>query len=66
MHEQRNKLGGLIPSRKTSLKKFENSTEKLLDEFSEETKRELSTTMVFVRILTKLLRDKNIGERVVP
>ena len=41
-------------------------TENLLDEFSEETKRELSTTMVFVRILTKLLRDKNIGERVVP
>ena len=41
-------------------------TDNLLDEFSEETKRELSTTMVFVRILTKLLRDKNIGERVVP
>ncbi len=28
--------------------------------------REISTTMAFVRILTTLLRDKNIGKRVVP
>ncbi|MFN2545827.1 MAG: pyruvate dehydrogenase (acetyl-transferring), homodimeric type [Myxococcales bacterium] len=28
--------------------------------------RELSTTMAFVRILTAILRDKNIGKRVVP
>ena len=28
--------------------------------------RELSTTMAFVRILTTMLRDKNIGPRVVP
>ncbi|MCA1826807.1 MAG: pyruvate dehydrogenase (acetyl-transferring), homodimeric type [Myxococcales bacterium] len=28
--------------------------------------RELSTTMAFVRILTAMLRDKNIGKRVVP
>ncbi len=65
LHEQRSKLGGLIPLRKVSDEKLV-ITDNLLDEFSEETKRELSTTMVFVRILTKLLRDKNIGERVVP
>jgi pyruvate dehydrogenase E1 component len=65
LQEQREKLGGLIPSRKISLEKLK-ITDNLLTEFSEETKRELSTTMVFVRILTKLLRDKNIGERVVP
>jgi len=65
LQEQRKKLGGLIPSRKISLEKLKIS-DNLLTEFSEETKRELSTTMVFVRILTKLLRDKNIGERVVP
>lgn len=29
-------------------------------------KREISTTMAFVRILTTLLRDKNIGQQVVP
>jgi len=28
--------------------------------------RELSTTMAFVRVLTSMLRDKNIGPRVVP
>ena len=28
--------------------------------------RELSTTMAFVRLLTKLVKDKNMGERVVP
>ena len=65
LQEQRKELGGLIPSRKVSNEKLK-ITDNLLDEFSEETKRELSTTMVFVRILTKLLRDKNIGERVVP
>ena len=62
---QRKKLGGFLPSRKTSVKSLKIESG-LLDEFSEETKRELSTTMVFVRILTKLLRDKNIGQRVVP
>ena len=65
MLAQRNKLGGQLPSRKVSGDKLK-ITDNLLDEFSEETKRELSTTMVFVRILTKLLRDKNIGDRVVP
>ena len=63
--DQRKKLGGFLPSRKTSVESLKIESG-LLDEFSEETKRELSTTMVFVRILTKLLRDKNIGERVVP
>ena len=30
------------------------------------TKREISTTMAFVRIVTAMLRDKSIGPRVVP
>ena len=63
--EQRRKLGGFLPSRNTSNESLSIESG-LLDEFSAETKRGLSTTMVFVRILTKLLRDKNIGERVVP
>ena len=28
--------------------------------------REISTTMAFVRMLTTLLRDKDIGKRIVP
>ena len=31
-----------------------------------ESKREMSTTMVFVRLLTNILRDKKIGEKIVP
>ena len=42
---QRKKLGGFLPSRKTSVKSLKIESG-LLDEFSEETKRELSTTMV--------------------
>ena len=33
------------------------------DEFDAESKREMSTTMVFVRLITSLLRDKKIGKR---
>ena len=39
----------------------------LFEEFAQGTEgRKASTTMVFVRILSKLLRDKEIGELVVP
>ena len=65
LFERRKKLGGFLPDRRISKKKLRLEPN-LLDEFSESSKRELSTTMVFVRILTKLLRDKNIGERIVP
>ena len=64
LHEQRKKLG--LYHHVRFLNEKLKITDNLLDEFSKETKRELSTTMVFVRILTKLLRDKNIGDRVVP
>ena len=35
------------------------------DYFNDESKREMSTTMVFVRLITSLLRDKNIGKNIV-
>ena len=38
----------------------------MLLDFNEEQNRELSTTMIFVRILTKLMREKNLGENIVP
>ena len=40
--------------------------DKIFEEFNEESDREVSTTMVFVRILSKILADKNIGDLVVP
>ena len=63
---QRKKLGGFLPSRmaaKANLKVENNSH---FDEFSMQSKREMSTTMVFVRLITSLLRDKKIGKNIVP
>ncbi len=67
MHERRKALGGYLPSRRRNgdvlqtppLSAFDN----LLKESGE---REFSTTMAFVRILGTLVRDKNIGKRIVP
>ena len=63
---QRKKLGGFLPSRvvaKANLKVVDNSH---FDEFNSQSKREMSTTMVFVRLITSLLRDKKIGKNIVP
>ena len=35
-------------------------------EYDTETSREMSTTMVFVKILTSMMRDKKIGQNIVP
>ena len=67
LHGHREALLGYTPKR---LPKF---TEKLavpeLDKFSAllgEQKREISTTMAYVRILNVLLKDKGIGKNIVP
>jgi pyruvate dehydrogenase E1 component len=64
--KQREKLGGFLPRReakKANLRVGDNSH---FDEFNTESKREMSTTMVFVRLITSLLRDKKIGKNIVP
>ena len=63
--KEEKKLGGYLPIRKVSDEKlkFESSTFEGFDDFIE---REQSSTMIFVKLLTKLLRDKKFGERVVP
>ncbi len=65
--ERRKALGGFIPTRRTSSSAVVTPKGDLFKEFSEGTKgREVSTTMVFTRILTKLLRDPKIGKLIVP
>lgn len=67
IHKQREKLGGYLPERTVTqeiltipdLSFFSSVTQGLGD-------RELSTTMAFVRILSLLLKDKAICERIVP
>ena len=60
-------LGGYLPARRRKAESLEipplSAFERLLKDSGE---REISTTMAFVRMLSMLVRDKNIGKRVVP
>ena len=62
----RQKLGGFIPSRRTETKALEIPDTASFAKFNDEVTRETSTTMIFVRILSQLLRDKSIGKKIVP
>src|SRR5215208_3754583 len=67
LQERRKSLGGFVPRRSTSTAPIQLPAEDLFQEFYKGTEgRKASTTMVFVRLLSKLLRDKEIGELVVP
>ncbi len=67
LHRQRERLGGYLPARRPTDAFLNTPSEKLFSEFYEGTgDRAVSTTMVFVRILTKLLRDKDLGKLIVP
>ena len=65
--EHRSKLGGFIPSRKKDSKALKSPSINLFKSQLEGTsEREVSTTMSLVRILSTLVRDKNIGAHIVP
>ena len=68
MREKRETLGGYLPARRRKAAALEvpalSAFETLLK--ASGAGRELSTTMAFVRILTTLVRDKKIGQYVVP
>jgi pyruvate dehydrogenase E1 component len=67
LRERRKTLGGFVPVRKEAVKPIEPPAQEVFEEFYKGTGgRKASTTMVFVRLLSKLLRDKEIGELVVP
>lgn len=65
--DRRKALGGEFPKRESQSPKLEIPA---LNKFAAQLKgtgdREISTTMAFVRILTTLLRDKKIGQNIVP
>jgi pyruvate dehydrogenase E1 component len=67
LHERRAALGGYLPARRTRSTPLPvpplSAFKAQLDGTGE---RQVSTTMAFVRILSTLLRDKQIGKRVVP
>ena len=67
MQERRKQLGGYLPERKVRSKPISPVSESHFEEFHKGTDgREVSTTMVFVRLLGKLLRDPEIGKLIVP
>ncbi|OOZ37694.1 pyruvate dehydrogenase (acetyl-transferring), homodimeric type, partial [Solemya elarraichensis gill symbiont] len=67
LKERREALGGSFPSRLDDVETLEIPPLETLQSLLESSgDRELSTTMVFVRFLTTLIRDKQVGKRVVP
>jgi len=67
MQERRKQLGGYLPVRKVRATPLKPVSDALFEEFHKGTEgREASTTMVFVRILAKLLRDPEVGRFIVP
>jgi pyruvate dehydrogenase E1 component len=67
LRERREALGGYLPKRSERAKPITLPAEETFAEFYKGTEgRKASTTMVFVRLLSKLLRDREVGELVVP
>jgi pyruvate dehydrogenase E1 component len=67
MRKRRENLGGVVPQRRKSSSKLETPA---LSEFSTITEgtgdREISTTMAFVRLISSLVKDKKVGQQIVP
>jgi pyruvate dehydrogenase E1 component len=65
--ERRINLGGFLPERSTFAKPIITPPKDIFESMKISTgEKEMSTTMALVRILTNLLRDKNISSRLVP
>ena len=68
LHERRSKLGGSVPKRTVRPNPLPVPPLDFFSEFFEGSKPglDVSTTMVFAKILARLLADPNIGKRIVP
>ena len=64
--KQRKALGGFLPERKTKADPLVLPSVAQFEEFTKQSRTPISTTMAFVRILSKLLRDKEVGHNIVP
>ena len=67
LHERRRELGGYVPERRSRYTQFDLPAESVWDVAKKGSgKQEIATTMAFARLLKDLLRDKGIGNRIVP
>jgi len=67
LKECRIKLGGFLPERSSFAKAIKTPPQDIFAKMKESTgEKEMSTTMVLVRMLTNLMRDKNVAPRLVP
>jgi len=66
LQARRAALGGPLPRREVTAPALKAPGDELIKEFLTGNDRAVSTTMVFVRILAILLRDKALGKLVVP
>tara|TARA_Y100001934_G_scaffold173064_1_gene205134 strand:+ start:3066 stop:5720 length:2655 start_codon:yes stop_codon:yes gene_type:complete len=67
LHARRKELGGYMPTRNLRFSgELEIPQLEAFDSLLGEQKREISTTLAFVRALNLLLKDEHLGDRIVP
>ncbi len=64
--ERRHALGGPVPSRRVRKEPLPQPEASIWERYHSGVDREVSTTMVFVQMLTQLIKDPVIGKQVVP
>jgi pyruvate dehydrogenase E1 component len=66
LHDRRRALGGYLPKREVRCQPLDAPRREIFKDMLGGSKREISTTMAVVRMLSRLLRDPDIGRYVVP
>ena len=68
LKSQREKYDGNVPERRVNEIDIKSPNEEVFEEFDTGTsgKMQVSTTMVFVSLIRKLMKNENIGSRIVP
>ena len=66
LNKRREELGGDIPCRRPHACDFAEPDPQIFEEFYQGIEKPVSTTIALVRMLTKLIKDKNVGKRIVP
>ena len=66
LHDQRKQLGGYQPIRFDSCKSIKAPDLELFEDFTNGIDRSISTTLVLVRMISKMLREDEIGQYIVP